>query len=69
VVPQFAGNRWGQVGEIVSEALKALAEAGLEVRQDFAGSKKISPRRCGIPLHSPHGETQKTFTHGMADAF
>jgi hypothetical protein len=53
----------------VSEALNALAEAELEVRQDFAGSKKISPLRCGMPLHSKHGETKKTLTHGIADAF
>ena len=53
----------------MSEALKALAEAELEVRQDFAGSKKISPLRCGMPLDSPHGETKKTLTDGIADAF
>jgi hypothetical protein len=34
----------------VSEALNALAEGELEVPEDFAGSKKISPRRCGMPL-------------------
>jgi hypothetical protein len=57
------------VGKAVPEALNALAEAELEVREDFAGSKKISPLRCGMPLHSPHGETQKTLNHGIADAF
>jgi hypothetical protein len=57
------------VGKVVSEALNALAEAELEVRQDFAGSKKISPLRCGMPLDSPHGETKKTLTDGIADAF
>ena len=53
----------------MSEALNALAEGELEVRQDFAGSKKIPPLRCGMPLHSQQGETQKTLTHGIADAF
>jgi hypothetical protein len=53
----------------VSEALNALAEAELEGRQDFAASKKISPLRCGMPLQSPHEETKKTLTHGIADAF
>ena len=53
----------------MSEALNVLAEAELEVRQDFAGSKKISPLRCGLPLHSQHEETKKTVTHGIADAF
>jgi hypothetical protein len=53
----------------VSEGLNALAEVELEVRQDFAGSKKISPLRCGMSLHSQHGETKKTLTHGIADAF
>jgi hypothetical protein len=57
------------VGEVVSEALNVLAEGEFEVRKDFTGSKKISPLRCGMPLHSPHGETQKTLTHGIADAF
>ena len=57
------------MGKEVSEALNALAEAELEVRQDFAGSKKISPLRCRMPLHSPHGETEKTFSHGIADGF
>ena len=57
------------MGKVVSEALNALAEAELEVRQDFAGSKEISPLRCGMPLHSQHGETKKTLTHGIADAF
>jgi hypothetical protein len=57
------------VGKVVLEALNALAEAELEVRQDFAGNKKISPLRCGMPLHSQHGETQKTLSHGIADAF
>lgn len=67
--PQFADKRWGEVGEGVSEALNALAEAELEVRQDFAGSKKISPLRCAMPLHSQYGETKKTFTHRTANAF
>jgi hypothetical protein len=53
----------------VSEALNALAKRELEVREDFAWSKKISPLRCGMPLHLPHGETQKTLSHGIADAF
>ena len=53
----------------MSEVLNALAEAELEVRKDFAGSKKISPRRCGMPSHSQRGETQKTLTHGIAEAF
>jgi hypothetical protein len=44
-------------------------KCGLEVRQDFAGSEKISPLMGGMPLHSQHGETQKTLTHGIADAF
>ena len=52
----------------MSEALNVLAEAELEVRQDFAGSKKISPLRCGLPLHSQHEETKKTVTHGIANA-
>ena len=67
--PQFADKRRGLVGKVVSEVLNALAEAELEVRQDFAGSKNISPLRCGMPLHSPHEETKKTLTHGIADAF
>ena len=67
--PYSADNRRGPVGKVVWGALNALAEGELEVRQDFAGSKKISPLRCGMPLHSPHGETQKTLTHGIADAF
>ena len=57
------------MGKVVSEGLNALAEVELEVRQDFAGSKKISPLRCGMSLHSQHGETKKTLTHGIADAF
>ena len=67
--PQFADKRRGLVGKVVSEVLNALAEAELEVRKDFAGSKKISPRRCGMPSHSQRGETQKTLTHGIAEAF
>jgi hypothetical protein len=66
--PQFADKRRGPVGKVVSEALNALAESELEVRIDFAGNKKISPLRCGMPLHSQH-ETKKTLTHGIAHAF
>jgi hypothetical protein len=57
------------VGKVASEALTALAEAELEVRKDFAGSKRISPLRCGMPLHSQLGENKKTVPHGIADAF
>jgi hypothetical protein len=57
------------VAKVVSVALNALAEAELEVRPDFAGSKRISPLRCEMPLHSQHEETNKTVTHGIADAF
>ena len=67
--PQFADKRRGPVGKVVSDALNALAEAESEVRQDFAGSKKISPLRCGMPLRSQQGETKKNLTHGIADAF
>ena len=67
--PQFARKRRGAVGKVVSEALNRLAEAELEVRRDFAGSKKISPLRCGMSLHSQPGEAKKTLTHGIADAF
>ena len=35
------------MGKVVSEALNALAEAELEIRKDFAGSKEISPLRGG----------------------
>ena len=54
------------MGKVVSEALNALAETELEVRKEFAGSKKISLPRCGMPLHSQQGETKKTLTHGIA---
>ena len=57
------------MGKVVSEVLNALAEAELKARQDFVGTKKISPLKCGMPLHSQHGEPQKTLTHGITDAF
>jgi hypothetical protein len=67
--PQFADKGRSLAGKASSEALNVLAEADLEVRPDFAGSKKSSPRGCGMPLHSQHEETKKTVTHGIADAF
>ena len=67
--PKFANKRRGLVGEVVSEKLNVLAEVGLQIRRGFAGGKKVSPLRCRMPLHSPHGETEKTLTHGIADAF
>ena len=36
----------------MSEALNALAEEELEVRQDFAGNKKISPLWRLFPLRT-----------------
>ena len=57
------------MGKVVSEALNGLAEAELGVRKDFAGSKEISPLGYGMPLHSQQGETKRTLTHGITDAF